>query len=283
MKVFLFFQVILLKYYLKNPILHLFHNHLENRVGILNNKGYLFKFQPNEELKKYGEISHKNVNQYEEYGNQWIINTLEQKTFYKNKWSQIDSSLLYNQYSNSSFFQVFQNKQIYKDGVYIEIDKKIYENSWQKVFIYNDRYIIITDTDCRIFMYDLELQCICYEEVYISPNPVFQIDISFDNNFYYVYIGYYNKGIRCILFYGGFNNPSIEKIFLPISNLKKFKGEYPYLILHNDYSFLIYKKVRRFPFEEMKTIFFPYTIDNLLFLNQTMYTFLSNEIFLLKI
>ena len=283
MKVFSFFQVLLLKYHLKNPILHLFHNRYENKVGILNNRGSLFKFQPNEELKKYGDISFKNLNQYEEYGKEWIINTLDQRTFYKNKWFHVDSSLLYNQYSNSSFFQVYQNKEIYKDGIYIEIDKKIYESSWEKVSIYNDRYLIIIDLNHRIFIYDFELKYICYEEEYISPSSVIDMDISFDHYFYYIYIGYDKIGIRSLLFYGGFNNPPIEKSFLPISNLKKFRTEYPYLIIHNDYSFFIYKKVRRFPFEKMKTIFFPYTIHNLLFFNQTMYTFLSNEIFLLKI
>lgn len=283
MKVFPFFQVILYKYCVKNPIIHLFHNHLENKVGILNNKGYLFKFQSNEELKKYGEISYKNLNQYEEYGKEWMINTLDQRIFLKNKWQTFHSSLLYNQYSNNSFFQVFQNKEIYKDGTYLEIDKEISKYSWEKVTIYNDQYLILTDSNHGIFIYDFELKCISYQEEYRIFNPLLHIDISFDNHFHYIFFGYQGKGIRCLLFYGGFNNPPIEKSFLPIPVLKNFRSEYPYIIIHDDCFFIIYKKVRRFPFEEEKKILFPYTTDNLLFFNRTLYVLLSKEIFLLKI
>lgn len=283
MKFFYFFQVLLLQYHLKNPVLHLFYNRMENKIGMINNKGVLFQFLPNEELKKYGEISFNNVNRYEENGKEWTINTFDQRTFYKNKWFRMNSLLLYNQYSNSSFFQVFQNKKIYKDGYLLEIDQCMNEYSWEKVSIYKDRYIIIVDQNYRIFIYDIKLKYICYQEKYIISKSISDIQISFDNHFHYIFFGYYDTGIRCLLFYGGFQNDPIEKSFLPILNLKKFTCEYPYLIVHNDNSFLIYKKVRRFKFEELKKVFFPYGIENLLFFNQTMLTSLSNELFLMKI
>jgi hypothetical protein len=162
------------------------------------------------------------------------------------------------------------------------MDNKIYEYNWEKVKIHNDIYVIVVDSMDTIFIYDMNMGKIVYEEKYVSLNPILDINISYDNNFYYIYFGYYKKGIRCLLFYGGFNNAPIEKSFLQVNNLKKFKTENPYIYIHNDNSFLIYKKERMFKYEEKERIFFPYRIDNLCVYKKKMYTFLSNEIFLLK-
>ena len=282
MKIFYLFQIVLLKYSLKDPIINVFQNNYEKKIGFLDNKGKLYEFQSNDQLKIYGNLNFKSIGKYEENGNKWILETMDKRIFFNNKWLNTDSSLLYNKYSNSSYIQVFQNKTIFKDGTRIVMDNKIYEYNWEKVKIHNDIYVIVVDSMDTIFIYDMNMGKIVYEEKYVSLNPILDINISYDHNFYYIYFGYYKKGIRCLLFYGGFNNAPIEKSFLQVNNLKKFKTENPYIYIHNDNSFLIYKKERMFKYEEKERIFFPYRIDNLYVYKKKMYTFLSNEIFLLK-
>lgn len=282
MKKFFFFQILLLQFRLKNPIQNLFYN--SNKIGILDKNGILYHVTSKEQIKKYGEIFHQSIDYYDENGKDWFLKTKENKIFYKNRWFQEENSkLLYNQFSDSSFFQVYHNQKIYKDGNPIRVNPEIYKNPWEKIYIFKDRIFIIKDIYNRNFIYDVELKRICYQENFTINSSLIDIQLSKHDNFHYLFFGYHEKGIRCLLFYGGFMNPPIEKIFFDIPNLKNFSSDFPFLISHDEKNFRIFKKIRKFPLKEIKRIYFPHVIENIFFFNYTMFTFFSEELFLLKI
>lgn len=292
------FHLFLLKHSLENPIINMFYNPKTNNIGFLDNKGELFKYNINNNnnynniLKKYGSINLKknNFKYYEELGDNWIITTMNNNIFQSKKKKFIsynNSTLIYNSFSNSSFFQIYSNGYLFKDGEFLEIDESLYHKNWINAMVYGNKYLILINLDQEIIIYDLEFQFIAYKETYICPSHCFKISISEKDKFIHLYIGYKNVGIRLLGFFGGFNN-NIQKMFLPVSDLEDFTScpNGPYITYHNNKNITIYKKNRVFPFEKIYTGFFPSILNNIndiKMVNETIYCNSFHDIYSLSL
>lgn len=288
------FQLFLLKHSLKSPIINVFHN--KNQVGVLDNKGQSFYIDhpenSNVSFLKYSNsfsgLKTLNFKYYEENEKKtnWFIMDIYNRIYFKktNKlFYYSNSTQIYNSFSNESSFQIYSNGKVFKEGEEIKIDKSLYDRNWINGLVHQDKYLILMNLDHELIIYDMELKYFCYKEQYITENPVFKIIISETNNFINLYIGYKNLGIRMLGFFGGFNN-NIQKMFLPLSDIKDFSAtpSGPFLVTHNERNITLYKKVRTFPFEKIYTGFFPSIlrkIINIRMINETVYSHSFSEIY----
>lgn len=225
----LLFHMIFIKRYEEVPINNLFVNKHLDKIGYINQKGNLYYLNNEKREKKYGTLNVKEnkIFHYTENNSKWTLTTpfrsfLSSKGYFKKP----SSSLLYNDF-NDSFFQIYRNGLIFKEGA--EINVKVNKNHlWTSATIHNEEHILYINEQNEFRIHHLRMDYEMFHDHYKINTIGLKISVSKKGHFINVYILYPNYGIRVLRFFGGFNN-FLNGFFLAVPQCKDFSHWYPHL------------------------------------------------------